>query len=113
MQTLKDSCSNYSHTFFHDLLIGGLKQTPCWGFAGNIALTEWEQYFLAVLVPRHIPTRERICNNNQTGFDVATEGIKNASKCWNSVLDNEFLMTDAIKAFQAGHYYNFFKTYCP
>lgn len=113
LNEVQQSCSNKSHVFLNDFISGLLQKTPCGGVLAGMSFIEWEHYLLAVLLPKHIPVKDRICTNNFTALEVAQQNMQNASKCWNGVIDNSFLWEDAKAAFEHRTFVSFLKKYCP
>lgn len=112
INVLQQECSNTSYQFASNLFISLFKQTPCWGVLGMLEV-QWEHYLFALLLPKRIPTKDRICNDSRSAFDVAQTSLQKGSQCWSDIIDNDFLLSDLQRAFETRTLYSFLKKYCP
>lgn len=112
INVISRDCSQSSSEFVKDLFVNLYKQTPCFGLMGVMDI-QWEHFLFSFLLPKHIPTKDRICNDSRTAYDVNLESLKKGSVCWNKVVDNDFLLSDLQHAFETKTLYSFLKKYCP
>lgn len=109
---ITNECTQSSSDFVKELFVNLYKQTPCFGLMGMMDI-QWEHFLFSLMLPKHIPTKDRICNDSRTALDVNQEQLKKGSICWNKVVDNDFLMSDLQHAFETKTLYSFLKKYCP